>query len=373
MNKTNQLKLGTNNKNKLKYYCAFSYLFVRPLLKSQILTYFDYDVERAFRVDYNDLKQIKEFYDISISKDFLAKRDKIDVDEAYKNSLNDKVKIVTVEDEKYPPLLKQIPDFPLALFYKGDIEQINYSNTLAIVGSRNASNEAKISLNKIISDLKNTNITIVSGLAYGIDAMAHKAAIDNNLKTIGVIGSGLDIVYPSQNKQLYSQIENEAGVIFSEYPLKTSPQPMNFPQRNRIVTGICKGTLVAEAKMKSGAMISANLTLDYNRELMAMPGNILNPNTEGIYHIIKQGAGIVTKGEDILNHLGLEIVEENKKNIELNETQKHVLDIIAIEAQGFDEIMIKSKFETSKLMVVLTELELKGLIIQKDNKYYKCR
>ena len=146
----------------------------------------------------------------------------------------------------------------------------------------------------------------------------------------------------------------------------------NFPQRNRIVVGMSKGTLVAEAQIKSGAMISANLTLDYNRELMCMPGNITNPNTEGIYHLIKNGAGIVVNAQEVLNQMNWDIkMEEDETILELNELQKKVLDIIAIEAKSFDEIIIAVSAEVSELMVALTELEIKGLIIQDNNKYHK--
>lgn len=375
--KTIQEKLNINNESqKNKYYVAFSYLNVRPLFKSQLLEYFDFDIERAWNSDEKDLAMLSEHLEISIPRSFLSQKEKIDIDECYKNAFLDKdVKLLTIEDEKYPPLLKEIPDFPLSLYYKGNIENIDYSCNLAVVGSRNASTDAKLALNNLISQLKNTNINIISGLAYGIDAQAHKSAIENNLKTIGVIGCGLDIVYPTQNKFLYDKIQKSAGVIFSEYPLKTRPHASNFPQRNRIVVGIAKGTLVAEAQLKSGAMISANLTLDYNRELMCLPGNIMNPNTQGIYHLIKNGAGIIINSQDILSQLNWGTIEQNEEilEIELNETEKKVLDIISIEAKSFDEIISLADVEVSQLMITLTELEIRGLIIQNNSKYYKAK
>ena len=148
----------------------------------------------------------------------------------------------------------------------------------------------------------------------------------------------------------------------------------NFPQRNRIVVGMSKGTLVAEAKLKSGAMISANLTLDYNRELMCIPGNILNPNTSGIYYLIKNGAGIIADSTDLLNQMGWDIIfeESNVKKNSLDEFQQKVMDAILLEAKTFDEIIEKTGQDISKTMVALTELELKGLIKQSNNKYYRC-
>ncbi len=370
-----QMKFDTKNSDKAKYYAAFSYLNTKTVFKSKLLEYFDFDVKRAWLCDKNDLSELCKKEDLSIPRNFLSQKSKLDIEECYNKAFLDKdVKLLTIEDEKYPPLLKEIPDYPISLYYKGNLENISFDCTLAVVGSRNASVEAKIALDKIISSFNRTNITIVSGLAYGIDAQAHISAIKNNLKTIGVIGCGLDIVYPSQNRQIYEDIINKAGVIFSEYPLKTPPMGHNFPQRNRIVTGMSKGTLVAEAQMKSGAMISANLTLDYNRELMCMPGNILNPNTEGIYHLIKQGASIVVNAQDIINQMDWEIItqQKNETNAKLNNSQKKVLDIISIEAKSFDEIMNVIDIDTSELMITLTELEIKGIILQNNGKYYKC-
>lgn len=363
------------NKNDIKYYAAFSFLNVRPLFKARLFEFFDYDIKRAFLANENNLKQVCDYYQMSFPKDFLSKIAKLDPDECFNKAFKDKnVKILTFNDEKYPPLLKQIPDFPLSLYYKGNLDIINYKYPIAIVGSRLASMRAKCALSNIIKNLENSEIVVVSGLASGIDAQAHISAINNNLKTIAVIGSGLDYMYPSQNKKLYKEIEEKSGVIFSEYPLGTRPLAYNFPQRNRIVVGISKGTLVAEARVKSGAMISANLTLDYNRELMCMPGDILNPNTSGIYELIKNGAGIITSHKDLLNQLGWDIITNRQEvfNEYLTDIQKNISDIISIEPKTFDEIAQKANLETSKIMVTLTELELKGLIKQQGNKYYKC-
>lgn len=364
------------NIEEIKYYTAFSYLLnIRPLIKSKLLEYFDYDVKRAFLANAKELQEVSEAYEINIPPSFIKSRDKINVEQSYVEAFKDKdVQILTCTDKEYPPLLKEIPDFPISLYYKGYLDDIDFSHTIAIVGSRQASTTAKLALNSIVSNLKNTNVVIVSGLAVGIDAQAHTSAIENNLKTIAVVGSGLDIIYPNQNKKLFSDIINSNGVIFSEYPLKTPPLAYNFPQRNRIVVGISKGTLVAEAKLKSGAMISANLTLDYNRELMCMPGNILNPNTSGIYHLIRNGAGIASDASDLLNQLGWDImVEDNKQfEIKLNEAQQKVLKTVELEAKTFDEIAQATEENSSNLMITLTELELNGLIKQSNNKYYKC-
>lgn len=376
MNKNEyQLKLNTEvQTDKAKYYAAFSYLLIRPLFKAKLFEFFDYDIKRAFCADENDLKMFSEQTELSVPRDFLKKRDKLDIDKCFDSALDfDGINIVTYEDEKYPPLLRQIPDFPLALYYKGDIDNMDYEYTLAVVGSRKATNEAKGAMTNIIRGLYQNPVTIVSGLAYGIDATAHKAALSADLKTIAVIASGLDIIYPAQNTQLFYEILNKGGVVFTEYPLKTEPIRINFPQRNRIVVGISQGTFVVEAQKRSGAMISANLTLDYNRELICMPGNVSNPNTEGIYYLIKNGAGMACNTNDILENMNwsFKIQEKSDPVCGLTDIQRRVYEVMSKEPKTFDEIMLEAKIDTSDLMVVLTELELNGLIKQADNKFYK--
>ncbi|MBR3605728.1 MAG: DNA-processing protein DprA, partial [Candidatus Gastranaerophilales bacterium] len=222
--KTNQLKIAeVMDNDKLKYYVAFSFLNVQPIFKSRIFEYFDYDIVRAFNVDEKDLQSLCEYYEMNIPREYLKKRDSLNIDECLKKAFENEVKILTYEDEKYPQILREIPDFPLALYYKGDIDSIDFNYNFAIVGSRNASDGSKIALETIVAGLKNTNITIVSGLAYGIDTQAHKSAIDNGLKTIAVIGCGLDRVYPAQNKKLFNDIINTHGVVISEYPVGTPP------------------------------------------------------------------------------------------------------------------------------------------------------
>ena len=362
-----------NKEEYIKYYCAFSFLSARPLFKAKLFEYFDYDIKRAFLADKNEIEKFCADCDINYSKNFLENKAKLNIDKCYKECFSNKnIKILTYDNEIYPQYLKEIPDFPLALFYVGEITKEDFDFPLAIVGSRKASQDAKNSLYRIISGLKESNVTIISGLAYGVDASAHQSAINNNIKTLAVIGSGLKYTYPIQNKQLYQDIINANGAILTEYPYNMRPLSYNFPQRNRIVVGMAKGTLVAEAQIKSGAMISANLALDYNRELMCIPGNILNPNTEGVYKLIKNGAGIVTETKDLLNNLGWDIIlKEADCNLNLNQIQTKILNSLSLEAKTFDEIVIDAKEEISDIMVALTELELKNLIKQSENKYYK--
>lgn len=330
------------------------------------------DIEKAF---YSTSKELSQIEGLSVKKaeKFLNLRDKIDLDKTYDYVVNNNIKVLTYENPNYPKLLKEIADAPAVLYVKGSLESCNLAKTLAVVGSRRASFNGKDSLKIVLKDLSNTDICIVSGLASGIDTTAHYTAIENNIKTIGVIASGFDYIYPESNRELYKLIENEAGAIITEYYPTFEPLKFRFPERNRIVTGISYGTLVVEAALKSGALISANLTLEQGRELMCIPGLISNPNTKGIYNLIKNGASIVTEGEDILSTLNWEIKlpEQMKLIYDVNEDEQKVLNSIEIEPKGFDEIQQETNIKTDDLLTCLTTLELKGIIKQVEGDRYQ--
>lgn len=331
------------------------------------------NIERAFYATYKDLSQI-EGLNIKKAETFLELRDKIDLDRVYNYVINNDIKVLTYENPKYPRLLKEIADPPAVLYVKGDLDSCNLEKTVAVVGSRKATFNGKDSLKIILKELANTDICIVSGLATGIDTTAHYTAIENNLKTIGVIASGFDFTYPESNRELYKMIANGGGAILSEYYPTFEPLKFRFPERNRIVTGLSYGTVVVEAALKSGALISANLTLDQNRELMCIPGLISNPNTKGIYQLIKNGADIVTEGEDVLNALGWEVkVPEQMKLTfdDLSDDEEKILDSIEVEAKGFDNIQYETGIKTDDLLTCLTTLELKGIIRQVEGDRYQ--
>lgn len=355
---------------KEKYWIALS--SVEQLDSTFIQRLYNYfgDIEAAYNASKSDLEQI-EGLNIKKSEIFLEKRRTLNPDERLDFVYNRNIKVLTFDDKDYPYMLRQISNPPMCLYYKGDLKSCNLDRTVAFVGSRRASFVGKDSVRKIISDLANTDVCIVSGLAAGIDSVSHQSAIENNLKTIGVIASGLDFTYPASNKNLYEQIENEFGAVVTEYFPTFEPIKFRFPQRNRIVTGLSYGTVVGEAALKSGALISANLTLEQGRELMCIPGAINNANTEGIYKLLKDGATMVTKGEDILNALGWEVQTTPAKVVELNEIEKTILDIISIEPAGFDVIQSKTGLETDKLLICLTQMELRGLIEQSEGDRYK--
>ena len=361
-----------------KYWVAFS--AIEQLDSTFIQRLYNYfgDIEVAYKANIGDLKQI-EGLSVKKAENFIEKRKLINPDKAYEDVLKRNINVIAFNDNKYPYMLSQIPDPPMVLFYKGDWTSCNFERTLAFVGSRKASLAGKDAIRTIINSFRNSDICIVSGLAYGIDAAAHENALDNNIKTIGVIGSGFDFKYPSGNKHLYERIENGGGILLTEYYPTFEPLKFRFPQRNRIITGLSYGTVVGEAAIKSGALISANITLEQGRELMCIPGAINNVNTEGIYKLLKDGATMVTSGEDVLNTLGWEFIKQNTNtdtkesfsDLPKDSSQKIIFDIIGIEPKGFDEIQAETNMSTPDLLTALTTMELKGLIELTEGDRYK--
>ena len=353
-----------------KYWIALS--SIEELSSSFIQKLYNHfgDIEKAFNA--GDLSEI-DGLSVKKAEKFLRLRDKTDPDKALQLVLDRGVKYLTFEDEQYPQMLRNIYDAPSVLYYKGDLFDCNLNKTLAVVGSRRATSYAKDALAKIISELNGTDICIVSGLASGIDTTAHVSALDNNLKTIGVIANGFDYTYPASNKELYKRIENGNGAVVSEYYPTFEPLKFRFPQRNRIVSGLSYGTLVAEASLKSGALITANLTLEQGRELMCIPGLVTNPNTQGIYKLLKNGATLVTCADDVLEALGWEVKIEQKNlfELDLSENEQLIFDALEIEDKCFDELQAFTRLSVDDLLTYLTTMELKGIIKQVDGDRYR--
>ena len=297
--------------NKKKYWIAFSAIEqIDSRFIQRLYNYFG-DIEKAYSASLSDLSQI-DGLNIKKAETFIERRKTINPDKVLDEVIRRNISFLTLDDENYPYMLKNISDPPAVLYVKGDLNLCNLEKTLAVVGSRKASTNAKDILTKILGELRNTDICVVSGLASGIDTTAHQGALANNLKTIGVIASGFDFVYPTANRELYKKIEDGYGAIITEYFPTLEPLHFRFPQRNRIVSGLSYGTLVAEAAMKSGALITANLCLEQGRELMCIPGLVSNPNTQGIYKLLKQGATMVTCASDILSALNWEVKPETQ-------------------------------------------------------------
>lgn len=359
---------------KRKYWIAFSSIEqIDSRFIQQLYNHFR-DIEKAFNASISDLKEI-EGLSIKKSENFIKYRDKVDIDRRFTEVETRGINFLTLDDENYPKMLKNIDNPPAVLYYKGKLFECNLDKTLAVVGSRRASQNGRDDLRKIISGLGNTDICIVSGLASGIDTVAHTSAIENNLKTIGVIASGFDYTYPASNKTLYQNIENGYGAVLTEYYPTFEPVKFRFPQRNRIVSGLSYGTLVCEASLKSGALITSNLTLEQGRELMCIPGLISNPNTQGIYKLLKNGATLVTESNDILNALNWEIktdISGEQLTLPMLTTEEEkIYNSLEIEEKSVDELMAQTKLSIEDMLMNLTTLELKGIIKQCSGDRYK--
>ena len=283
-------------------------------------------------------------------------------------------RIITVWDEDFPPLLKKIYDPPLILYVLGQFdEKDKYS--ISVVGTRQPTNYGKVQAEKIVSDLVEQNITIVSGLARGIDSVAHLSALKNNGRTIAVIGSGLDVVYPAENKKLFNEIK-EKGSIISEFNIGTIPNAENFPKRNRIISGISLGTLVIETAITGGAMQTARLALDQNREVFAIPGNLGIRQSEGTNLLIQRGeAELIKSAEDILTELELKLKPVLGKNIpkqqkDLTVFEDKIYNCLLNEPLHIDKIAEKTDLSTSDCLVNLLSLEFKGMVKQLPGKMF---
>ncbi|EOC99315.1 DNA-processing protein DprA [Caldisalinibacter kiritimatiensis] len=325
---------------------------------------------------YGDLKSIWEAKESSIREfkglnnqiksKMLATRDKTYVEMLKKRIKELKIKVISICDNEYPSILKNIYDPPKILFVKGSIVKKD-SFSIAIVGSRKTTPYGKWAADKFARELSRMGITIVSGMARGIDTISHKGALKENGRTIAVLGSGINVIYPKSNKELYNQIINN-GAIISEFPIDMQPVAHNFPMRNRIISGLCLGVIVIEAKKKSGSLITAQHALEQGRDVFALPGNINSVYSKGTNLLIKDGAKLLTDVDDILEEINIlkSIFEkvENKQinNRELGKDESKVLEILSERPMNSDIIASKINIDISKVNSILTILEMKGLV-----------
>ena len=237
----------------------------------------------------------------------------IDLNKEIKKIKKENIQLSTIFDSTYPRLLKEIPDPPPLLYFKGQfLPKDNLA--LAVVGTRQASTYGKKATLTLIPDIAQEKLTIVSGLARGIDTLAHQTALKNNYRTIAVLGSGLNHVYPAENKKLAQSICQQ-GALISEFPPDQKPQPYQFPQRNRLISGLSLGVLIIESPAKGGSLITAQYALEYNREVFALPGSLFEKNTAGNHKLIQDGAKLVTCRQDILEEIPYLKTLQKRKNM----------------------------------------------------------
>lgn len=288
------------------------------------------------------------------------------------------VKILSIQDKDYPENLKAIPDPPPVLYVKGDILSED-KLAIAIVGSRRASFYGLSIAEKFAQELGSLGITVVSGLARGIDSASHKGALKIRARTIAVLGSGLANIYPPENKNLFDEI-SRCGAVISEFPMKMKPLTYNFPRRNRIISGLSLGVIVVEASRNSGALITADNALEQGREVFAVPGKVDSNNSYGTNRLIKQGARLISSAEDVIEELNINIkdslkeIKEYKKDgpidLDLSNNENRIFKILNNEPKHIDEIIVKTGFNVNSVSSLLVGMEMKHLIKQLPGKLF---
>ncbi|MDY6826994.1 MAG: DNA-processing protein DprA [Bacillota bacterium] len=290
--------------------------------------------------------------------------------------LQDKgITCLTFNDDNYPPLLKQIPSSPPVVYYRGDPQPLDRP-AVAIVGSRRCTFYGREVANRLAKELTTAGVSVISGMALGVDTAAHRGTLENGGYTAAVLGCGLDICYPHRNQDLMEQIIAN-GVVLSEFPPGTIPLPAHFPRRNRIISGLSLGTVVVEATAKSGALITAHYALEQNREVFAVPGNVGSPYSRGCHRLLKEGARLVESVEDILNELYLEHPAEKQLSIStakpaLTDGEKALLSLIPYQPIHIDNLIKLSGGSPAEVVATLLSLELKKYISQSPGKFF-CR
>jgi DNA processing protein len=301
----------------------------------------------------------------------LQTRRTLDLDAEYERALDAGVRLITRDDPTYPPLLRETVNPPFLLYVRGTLTE-NDRWSLAVVGTRQATTYGKEVTRKLVSGLVAAGVTIVSGLALGIDAVAHDAALEAGGRTIAVLGSGVDQLYPQRNQQLALAIMRQ-GAVVSEYPLGVLPTATNFPPRNRLISGLALGVLVVEAAPKSGALITAQFAAEQGREVLAVPGNIFSARSEGVHRLIRDGATLVACVDDILEALNLQsAVVQQEIAAALPETAEEaaLLRLIEAEPRHIDAISRESALGLPVVSATLAMLELKGLVRQVGGMHY---
>jgi len=275
-----------------------------------------------------------------------------------------KIQTISIQEKGYPEILKKIKNPPSLLYFQGKI--LEKEKCFAVVGSRKCSPYGKEATFRIVSELALAGLTIVSGLAPGIDTIAHKTALELKKRTIAVLGTGLEekVIYPQENLTLARKIVNQGGLLLSEYPPFTHGSKFTFPARNRLISGISLGVVIVEADLKSGALITAQWAKQQKRKIFAVPGSIYSRLSQGPHFLIKQGAILVENGQDILKVLGLKIKtkEKSKEKEAEDEESKLILKVLEKGAQNINQIIEATRLAPKKVISLLSLMEIEGKV-----------
>lgn len=357
----------------LKYWLGFSLIpNIGGARLAQLLSYFG-SIEDAWHASEASLRQTGLTQQAITS--FIQKRHELDLDVELERIEQVGAYLIHLHDQRYPENLKEIPDAPTVLYVRGTILPTD-AKALSMVGTRRATRYGIDVAQRMSYWLAQNNVTVVSGLAHGIDSASHRGALKAEGRTFAVLGCGIDKVYPADQRQLSEQII-ESGALISEFPLGTPPTGRNFPRRNRIISGLSKAVLVVEAPERSGAIITAEAALEQGREVFAVPANIFNPIGAGSNKLIQDGAKLIMKAQDILDELEIsyqthEVRVQTKQIVPENKTEGQILKILDFEPMHVDDIIRKTGLDAATIIASVTILELKGLAQHVGHMQY-CR
>ncbi len=351
--------------DELAYWIAFSRILgIGPVRFRRLLNYFQEDVAAAWKADSSTLAHAG--IDEKIIASFIKQRAKITPQQELERLEKLRIRIITWKDATYPPLLRRIEYAPPVLYMCGELNDDDRQYTIGIVGTRKMSSYGRQVTERFTSDLVKGKITIVSGLALGVDTVAHTSALDHGGRTIAVLASGLDIIYPHANYGLARRIiESGQGALLTPFPLGVQPEKGNFPARNHIISALSLGVLVTEAPPRSGALITAGSALEQGREVFAVPGGIFSPASAGVNKLIQDGAHPVTSVTDILEQLNLFMVPQHMEAQAIlpdNEEERLLLKLLSHEPTHIDELTRGANMDAAQVSATLTMMELKGMI-----------
>ncbi|MFH1171741.1 MAG: DNA-processing protein DprA [bacterium] len=314
----------------------------------------------------------KEFCSLDVpfawSSVLIKERSDINLEQEVRKYHNAGITFLPCADPRFPDLLKEIPDAPIGIYVRGELFKAPL--TLAVVGTRRLTSYGSHMTNEIVQDLASVGVTIVSGLALGIDGVAHTAALEAGGRTVAVLACGLDDLYPHTHAGLAHRMVEHGGAVISEFPLGTPSLKHHFPIRNRIIAGCSSGVLVTEAPKKSGALLTAKLGLDYNRDIFALPGPVTSETSVGTNHLIRDGAMLIECAQDILEHYHLTAPKMDEPLAALTETEQILLAQIGREPLTVDQIQNRCRLNTSVINATLLCLQMKGWIVQIDPLHY---
>ncbi len=318
--------------------------------------------------------ELREVLPQGVVDDVLRRRNDIDVYALYERTTRDGINITCWADDSYPALLREVPAPPPLLYYRGQLIETD-STAVAIVGTRKVTAYGREMTYRIAYDLAKAGVTIVSGLALGVDGVAHRAALEAGGRTIAVLGSGVDVIYPGKHRDLARKIEQQ-GAVLTEYPLGTQPDRFNFPPRNRIISGLSRGVVVIEAPERSGALITVDFAAEQGRDAFAIPGPVHAPASAGCNRILREGATLVRSAEDILEDLHIRPLNHDDPEIghvNLSSDERRLLSVLTSEPQHIDDIAARLGKTVHDVSGELMMLELQGSVHSGGSGYYSRR